>query len=70
MLKLVKPEEQQVAPDAFEVLADIQVEGQTAMIPVKLARSEVHQPMDHLLYVSEYLHPGTNIGEIKTIQAQ
>lgn len=70
MLKLVKPEEQQVAPDAFEVLADIQVEGQTAMMPVKLARSEVHQPMDHLLYVSEYLHPGTNIGEIKTIQAQ
>ncbi|MDD2284759.1 MAG: hypothetical protein PHQ11_05085 [Paludibacter sp.] len=70
MLKLVKPAEQMAVPNAFEVLADIQVERQTMTMPVKLARSPLHQPMGHLLYVSEYLHPETNIGEIKTIQVQ
>jgi hypothetical protein len=70
LLKLVRPADQRAVPNAFEVLADIQVEGQTMTMPVKLVRSLLHQPLGHLLYVSEYLHPETSIGEIKMIQAR
>lgn len=70
MLKLEKPEGLLAVPEVIEVVASIQVEEKTMTAPLQLEMSPMHQPIGYLLYVSEYMHPQTNIAEIKTIQTK
>jgi hypothetical protein len=57
-------------PQAFEIIAEMNIDGQTMIAPITLHASLAHKPVGHQLFVSEFLHPNLNISAVNAVRVK